>query len=937
MVLFTKNAVKFAKKHKFEYNQLFIIYFVIIIKMSNRKSLKSWESMKHGKDGAETKKPRWWKRLPLWSKALIITLGTGVAVYWTDDTIKSKRMKDDDKLNFWVMDAKRDSTGTPEGIIYTQHDDVNRDWKIDQEEQTILNISFQDIINHNKWLLGEWLWESSLQAIIMGEDELKTKNSIGKLIQIWDDKVLSWRWGEERSKYWEWLIWKIFGLLWPWSYGPFQVQRESIDDYKGEVEVYNKICNDIANFMLPDKNNEREKLYKQLGYPTPENMVEDIKNHKINMYEWWWRFQIAYWIVLINQVDKRITSMVNSYDWDKWYERWDSNARIVEREHRELLGNGDRIMSPYILQNKWLISYKWIWQIFNDNVFKEGVRSAYRCMDHIEKVDNSNYLFWLSLLELDEWFNSNDKWELDILIPTWRFWDWTVWLVNKHFNQNFNKDDEGRLAARKFMDELPTEELEKLKEKGLNKFEQNMRLLYTLNPGDKNWINEAISKYMSECLDLSFNHMYAAVTVFSDFIHTNCWDQDKNNALNDKRQDYVKNQNKKSLEYIKKIMTDEESFISFTWLDGDFFKKWIKYSLWPTELWATDRVWQTWLIVPVIQDNLWGKWNKNEQNSIARFDIWVRLWQEAKIEQEKWIRHKVEWENGFFHMGNSLESTLTLTSNPKEYVRRALFNDEIVNNYLESQCITSEWNKIVNPLSIPDELIEEIVRDENWDYFNIETIKPWDTIRFKIDWKTIYKFFDDLWDAVVRSNLWDVVVKGKIICEDNGDWTYTVKEGANLQIIISEYMWKDNRVKEEIIKLNWGKEVEYGKIPRNIIKRMIVDENWKELRNVDKVPVNQKIRIRGFSNKTLCVDNGNWTYTVQNGAKLQDIVSFYYKNNNIVRKEINRLNGGSPVEIDKISTEIIKKLVTDRNWNEIDVNNIRKWQVIRLWMQLNNL
>ena len=916
-----------------------------MIRMSKHKSLKLWESMKHGKDGAETKKPGWRKRLPWWSKALIIALGSGAgaaAYYATDDTIKSKRMKDDDQLNFWVMDAKRDSTGTPEGIIYTQYDDVNRDWKIDQEEQTILNMSFQDVINHNKWLLGEWLWESSLQAIIMGEDELKTKNSIGKLFQNGDDKLLSWRWGEERSKYWEWLIWKTFGLvLWPWSYWPFQVQRESIDDYKGEVDVYNKICNDIANFMLPDKNNEREKLYKQLGYPTPENMVEDIKNHKINMYEWWWRFQIAYWIVLINQVDKRIISMVNSYDWDKWYERWDSNTRIVEREHRELLGNGDKIMSPYILQNQWLISYKWIWQIFNDNVFKEGVRPAYRCMDHIEKVDNSNYLFWLSLLELDEWFNSNDKWELDILIPTWRFWDWTVWLVNKHFNQNFNKDDEGRLAARKFMDELPTEELEKLKEKGLNKFEQNMRLLYTLNPGDKNWINEAISKYMSECLDLSFNHMYAAVTVFSDFIHTNCWDQDKNNALNDKRQDYVKNQNKKSLEYIKKIMTDEESFISFTWLDGDFFKKWIKYSLWPTELWATDRVWQTWLIVPVIQDNLWGKWNKNEQNSIARFDIWVRLWQEAKIEQEKWIRHTVEWENGFFHMGNSLESTLTLTSNPKEYVRRALFNDEIVNNYLESQCITSEWNKIVNPLSIPDELIEEIVRDENWDYFNIETIKPWDTIRFKIDWKTVYKYFDNLWNAIVRNNLWDITNRrGIIMCEDNLDWTYTVKPGANLQIILSECCEKDKRIMEKAIrvnnKLNKKGKSSYGSRPENVIIEMIRDEKWNKLKNPKKITPGQKIRINGLSNETLCVNNGNWTYTIQKNTAWQAILSHYYEENTKLHNMIINLNEWNPIENGEISDWIVEQMIVNIHWEPVNTELLKKGDVIKIWFKLNN-
>ncbi|MBO7505432.1 hypothetical protein J6T66_04885 [bacterium] len=38
--------------------------------------------------------------------------------------------------------------------------------------------------------------------------------------------------------------------------------------------------------------------------------------------------------------------------------------------------------------------------------------SAYRCMNHIENVKNSNYLFWLELLELDERFNNPnvDEW-----------------------------------------------------------------------------------------------------------------------------------------------------------------------------------------------------------------------------------------------------------------------------------------------------------------------------------------------------------------------------------------------------------------------------------------------------------------------------------------------------------------------------------------------
>jgi thiosulfate reductase cytochrome b subunit len=53
-------------------------------------------------------------------------------------------------------------------------------------------------------------------------------------------------------------------------------------------------------------------------------------------------------------------------------------------------------------------------------------------------------------------------------------------LVNKHFKRDFEDVND----AKKFMNDLSEEELQKIRQNALNTFETNMRLLYTLNPED---------------------------------------------------------------------------------------------------------------------------------------------------------------------------------------------------------------------------------------------------------------------------------------------------------------------------------------------------------------------------------------------------------------------------------------------------------------------
>jgi hypothetical protein len=63
----------------------------------------------------------------------------------------------------------------------------------------------------------------------------------------------------------------------------------------------------------------------------------------------------------------------------------------------------------------------------------------------------------------------------------------------------------------------------------------------------------------------------------------------------------------------------------------------------------------------------------------------------------------------------------------------------------------------------------------------------------------------------------------------------------------------------------------------------------------------------------LCVDNENGTYKIKKDARLQDILSYYMKNDAGVRKEIIRLNGGVKPEFGKIPLDVIKRIATDEH------------------------
>ena len=757
-----------------------------------------------------------------WLLATLIAWGL---IWWAAavDINKAKKRRNADLSLYWEFNIEK---GKQANIITRP----GLDWWPDPDT---IHTELDTILSHNEDIIT--IDATTLESIMLWEESLKTtKNWISK----YDEKLeKSWI---DRNPYSKSFIGKILGKIKEWSYGPYQVQPEAIDKYKDNPELYNILCERIAKFRLPDINWEYTPLHEQL-WLTIEEMIKQIQNHEIYTFAWGERFLAAYGIVLIDEISRESHSMIDSYNGTDGYKRWIKNTKSLEdmRNNKwkliypELTHWDNDLMSPYILRNRWEVSYKRIWQLFNSDAFINWMVASYWCMDYINNVKNSNYLYLLSLMELNEWFK-NQTWDLNIVMPTWNFWPTTLNLVNKHFNKNFKDWAE----AKKFLDELPTEELQKLRDEALNNFEQNMRLLYTLN-WDKHWINDIQSKYLSECLDLTFNHIYAWVNIFSDFLQQNCWD--KSDSLNKLRNSFVKEQNKNSLEEIKKIMTNENSFISFTGLDNTSYLKWIKYYLCPTLLGTSDWLYQIWWIIPVIQDNPWWTKMSNEQNSLSRFAIWVHQHNIDQIDREMWIKYVLQpWDTNI------------------DSLRHIMRDQKSVREYLQT-CRTINGDSISSPEDIPYELMFEMIRWNDWFYplfENGERFYEGDTIRIKIDGlNLVYRIFEIDKPATkevpiqktIKTKKWKkkTVTTNKTIklCTVNSDGTLTMQKWWTFQDVLYFYCQNDTLFKKRIESIAWNPINQPSDITQDVIKRVIIHPDWTPRGIINKVNNGQRFGI----------------------------------------------------------------------------------------------
>lgn len=786
----------------------------------------NWEKRESWAD----KKKKWfWKKAIRCAEilAILAALWYWVYKYWEHDIKKANDRKKADTEQYWNFKV------TPDGATYEFGDNLDGG----PDPDSLVNLPLDTLLEYNSDIVG--VNASTLVSIMLQEEALKTDKKFLKIFDLQKlDSLLIDNWVDRNTSS-ESVTGKLLGRLKEWSYWPFQVQPEAIDKYKND-SVYDVLCKRIANFRLPDKQWNIVPLHEQL-WLSLEEMVEKIKNHDIYTFIWGERFLVAYWIVLIDQIAREVDEKINLYNWKTWYDTRTNNTSDVEKSHPILVSKKENdIMSPYILLNRWEVPYNTIWTLLNSDAFRSGMIAAYRCMDYKTNIQNSDYLFMLNLLELNEWFN-NPTWDLNVITPTWRFWPSTVKLVNKHFGKNFDPDsDKGRAEAKEFMDNLGPKELKKLKDAALDNFEKNMRLLYTLNPDDKYWVNSIQEKYLSECLDITFNHMYVWFTMFQKFINNNC--PDKLGEANELWNKFIEDQDKTSLENLKRIMTNEEAFVSFTWLDRQEYLHLIKYYIGPAIIWWTDRVSQTWWIIPVIQDHEWWEWSRseewvvNESNSVSRFDIWVTQEQIAQQLREQWIEYVLQpWDANI------------------DSLKQIMWDRKPVREYLQ-KCKTINWEPITSSQDIPDELANLMLWWTDWTnplFENWEWFYEWDTIyirhigldgiwhKIKVD-KPVTKTVNE------KVKIWKkqkTITKTKTLCTVNSDGTLTMQEWWTFLEVLYTLSKENPEIKKMLESIKWWEINRQRDITGDIIKKVVRNPDWTSWPYIDRVVPGQKFII----------------------------------------------------------------------------------------------
>lgn len=481
------------------------------------------------------KKKKWKKRI----KNTLIGVLTWTAVLWTwywiiDKSINNaKERKDTDKQKYGSIELAND---TAKSIVTQSQNEIYLDFE-NWRRDTINLVEFLDDVLIKNWYNIETINPEENKDSISSMELMSTMISENTLKTDWwifeKDQELENLWVERSKNNDESIVWKLAWHLMKsnWSYWWFQTQREAIDWYKNDEVRYTNICRKIAVFKLPNKSNKREELYKQLWYKTESEMINDLKQKKLNIYTWGNRLWIAYWIVLLNE---------QKIDRNRWWERF-NEENVDERSQNVKLDSlktasedvkkalnlqwkeWDDLKSIYVLLN-WnnkerRVSFQDIKSTLKSPEFKAWEVAAWWCTS-TEAWKNWEYLLILNINELNNWFDSTKDGgnrDLDIAMPTWRFWETSTKLAIKYIklpkeiakkieDGKSYKDGEIQDEIKKYLNDHPNV-VEQAKDEAINEYIWNFRTFFLLN-NDWSSINEKQMTFLEENLNLTFNHLY---------------------------------------------------------------------------------------------------------------------------------------------------------------------------------------------------------------------------------------------------------------------------------------------------------------------------------------------------------------------------------------------------------------------------------------------
>ena len=651
-------------------------------------------------------------------------------------------------------------------------------------------------------------------TVMTNENELKTE-WLGHKADEW----LENRW-VERSKHSESIVWKLLSMWWNWSYWRFQSQREAIENgYKNDIIRYNNICKRIANFKLPDKNGDWTEMYKQLWYSTDEEMIRAIQWNKLDIYTWGDRLWITYWIVLLNE---------QLVDRNKWWEKWDEDevfekTQWIKRKYFASLSKEDpvrqalrrewtdweKLNTIYILskQEQWWsrISLGDIKNRFESPVYIAWQTTAWWSTS-VESWKNEEYLLTLQITELNQRFGDqiagNDG-DLKIEISTGTFWPTSTKLAVKYLkndlpdeilkkteNEKIFSDKSFRKEVKDYLNAHPSL-MDDLKNRAIEEYIQNFQTFFLLNGSEEtketvsNWerFSEKQMNYLEQNLNLSFDHLYQWIQTFKDYVK----DENTLKKLDQIWYGYVRWQKKENRKEIAKILTHKDKFIEFTWLSEKEYNFFIKHHLWPTILWSSIILSETWNITPENQEP--ASSTSNEVNTIYRFCAWTENQEHKMKEEQKWIKTeiKLSWFSNEINMKD---------------IREAISNNKKIMEYIQENCRDDEWNPITDINQVSDEFIYEFldVVVEGW----------WKGVYFKtsgvnqiISSKNKYRWIAGKWD-----NFCDYLFD---LQQQNPDFSK----------ILKRIIWKDSIEKKDIT--NW------------IIRQVIRKSDWSIWENPRKL------------------------------------------------------------------------------------------------------
>ena len=684
---------------------------------------------------------KWWKYTKRAGWALAVTLWL-IWWTWTAALISANSAKNADKEKYWSLELKDKHATTLDAQKQNELYLTLANW---ERDTLLLKNFFKEILIQNKYLEeGDDEFEESdsititeLLSTMISENALKTEWFKHKV-----DEKLEEYW-VERSENNNNLLGLLLGKIKNWSYWWFQTQREAIENgYWKDEERYTNICRKIANFKLPDANQKwkRIELYRQLWYENIEAMIKDLKDKKLDIYTWWGRLGIAYWIVLLNEqkIDRnkgwekfneietlnKIKSAVSELEAS--YRNYD-NLTDEETEHykkiKEALASnwrtGERLQTIYLKKEDWKVRFDSILNALQSWEFRAWEITAWRCTSTAAQK-NWTYQMISNIWDLNKWFEWQINWTwsnwLNLTLPDGDFWKNSVKEISQFINIPDEILEKGSSAVIKYLDENP-ELIEQLKNEIIKKYIQNFRIFFLLNE-DWNSLNLKQMIFLEENLNISFNHLYIWARTFKNYLkEKNKTEVIKNfDILWDK---FTKEQDKESLASIKKILTHKNSFMEFTGLSEEAYNKYIKFYFGPMMEWASILISQTWNVVPFLQKK--GTDSSNEVNTAFRFSEGSKNELQRLAQGEKWTPYEI-------HEGeNNIDS-----------IKAKIINNKKLHDYISTHC----WNKDGEPIDSIDRITPNLIYHfTGLSEAEINKLEKWDTIYFKT--KGFEQYYED--------------------------------------------------------------------------------------------------------------------------------------------------------------------------------------------------